>query len=59
MTEANDYAQDPNGPKEPFEGEEPFSDPGEDTRALCLECVHGRHEQCAGKGCECLECADS
>ncbi len=50
MTEANDYAQ---GPKEPF------SDPGEDTRTLCLECVHGRHEQCAGNGCECLECKDS
>ncbi len=55
MFDANDYAGDPT---DPLEGEVPFSDPADDTRTLCPECVHDRHERCEGNGCECQECAE-
>ena len=58
MNNSNDYARDPTGPKEPFEGEVPFSDPADDTRTLCLECAHDHHERCAGNGCECTKCEE-
>ena len=33
-----------------------MTDASDDTRALCTECVHDRHERCVGNGCECPKC---
>ena len=51
----DDYARDPD-----FEGrKDSFGEPTSFTiRTLCLECLHGHHERCAGNGCECPECEE-
>ena len=52
MTDANDYARDPD-----FDGwKDSFGEPTRFyTQNLCLECLHDRHWRCELGGCECGE----